>query len=101
MSPRWPAILNHYVARTSDPAATSTFSTESGKRGTSPDHLHLTTFVIAFFASRSNAESANISIPTGSGPRALVAGGRLHPRYRIYVPKSFVPVPDVEVAADA
>jgi len=29
----------------------------------------------------------------GSGPRALVAGGRIHPTYRIYVPKEYVPAP--------
>ena len=27
----------------------------------------------------------------GSGPRALVKGGVLHPKYRIYVPREFVP----------
>ncbi len=31
------------------------------------------------------------SIDFGSGPRALVAGGRIHPVYRIYVPTDFVP----------
>ena len=31
------------------------------------------------------------SIDFGSGPRALVAGGRIHPFYRIYVPTEFVP----------
>lgn len=30
-------------------------------------------------------------IDLGAGPRALVAGGRLHPRYKIYVPADFVP----------
>ena len=30
-------------------------------------------------------------IDFGSGPRALVAGGRLHPEYRIYVPQDLVP----------
>lgn len=34
-----------------------------------------------------NAERINF----GSGPRALVEGGKLHPTYRIYIPKSFVP----------
>ena len=29
-------------------------------------------------------------IDFGSGPRALVEGGRLHPAYRIYVPRAFV-----------
>jgi hypothetical protein len=27
----------------------------------------------------------------GSGPRALIKGGKLHPTYRIYVPSSFIP----------
>ena len=30
-------------------------------------------------------------IDFGSGPRALVDGGRLHPTYRIYVPEAFLP----------
>ncbi len=30
-------------------------------------------------------------IDFGSGPRALVEGGRLHPTYRIYVPQTFLP----------
>ncbi|MFQ5534352.1 MAG: type IV toxin-antitoxin system AbiEi family antitoxin domain-containing protein [Sphingomonadales bacterium] len=30
-------------------------------------------------------------IHLGSGPRALIKGGKLHPTYRIYVPASFVP----------
>ena len=30
-------------------------------------------------------------IDLGSGPRALVEGGKLHPTYRIYVPEAFVP----------
>ena len=29
-------------------------------------------------------------IDLGSGPRALVEGGKFHPAYRIYVPKTFV-----------
>ena len=29
-------------------------------------------------------------IDFGSGPRALVGGGKIHPVYRIYVPKTFV-----------
>ena len=33
-------------------------------------------------------------IDLGSGPRALVTGGKLHPIYRIYVPADFVPAPD-------
>lgn len=31
------------------------------------------------------------SVDVGAGPRALVAGGKLHPTYRIYVPEDFVP----------
>ena len=31
------------------------------------------------------------TINFGSGPRALVQGGRLHPAYRIYVPQAFLP----------
>ena len=31
------------------------------------------------------------SIDLGSGPRALVKGGKLHPVYRIYVPEDFLP----------
>ena len=30
-------------------------------------------------------------IDFGSGPRALVAGGKFHPTYRIYVPEAFLP----------
>ena len=30
-------------------------------------------------------------IDFGSGPRALVEGGRFHPTYRIYVPEAFLP----------
>ena len=30
-------------------------------------------------------------IDFGSGPRALVEGGRIHPAYRIYVPEAFLP----------
>ena len=30
-------------------------------------------------------------IDLGSGPRALVEGGRLHPAYRIYVPPALIP----------
>ena len=30
-------------------------------------------------------------IDFGSGPRALVEGGRVHPTYRIYVPEAFLP----------
>ena len=32
------------------------------------------------------------SIDFGSGPRALIEGGRIHPVYQIYVPTEFVPV---------
>lgn len=35
-------------------------------------------------------------IDFGSGPRALVKGGKLHPTYRIYVPADFVPAPETE-----
>ena len=37
----------------------------------------------------------------GSGPRALVEGGKLHPTYRIYVPKNFAPAKGTEANADA
>ncbi len=37
----------------------------------------------------------------GSGPRALVEGGKLHPSYRIYVPQDFVPNTDTEPDASA
>lgn len=37
----------------------------------------------------------------GSGPRALVKGGKLHPTYRIYVPKDFLPARDAEISSDA
>jgi len=40
-------------------------------------------------------------IDFGAGPRALVEGGKLHPTYRIYVPKSFVPARDTAAEADA
>lgn len=33
------------------------------------------------------------TLDLGSGPRALVKGGRIHPKYRIYVPVDFVPAP--------
>ncbi|MGC1504057.1 MAG: type IV toxin-antitoxin system AbiEi family antitoxin domain-containing protein [Sulfitobacter sp.] len=35
----------------------------------------------------------------GAGPRALVKGGKLHPKYRIYVPKEFV-LTDTEMDTD-
>lgn len=37
----------------------------------------------------------------GSGPRALVEGGKLHPTYRIYVPADLVPVLDEREDVDA
>lgn len=37
-------------------------------------------------------------IDFGSGPRALVKGGKLHPTYRIYVPADFVPASETEDA---
>ncbi len=40
-------------------------------------------------------------IDLGSGPRALVKGGRLHPAYRIYVPRAFVPEKPSVAAGDA
>lgn len=40
-------------------------------------------------------------IDFGSGPRALVQNGKLHPKYRIYVPRDLVPVDEVEVGAIA
>lgn len=47
-------------------------------------------------------EHLNVNkVDFGSGPRALVEGGKLHPTYRIYVPKSFVAVKDTEADADA
>ena len=36
----------------------------------------------------------------GSGPRALVEGGRLHRTYRIYVPKDFVPTDEDTASID-
>ena len=40
------------------------------------------------------------TIDFGSGPRALVDGGRIHPNYRIYVPKEFVPTAQERAAHD-
>ena len=40
-------------------------------------------------------------IDFGSGPRALVEGGKLHPTYRIYVPTDFVWALDADEDADA
>ena len=39
-------------------------------------------------------------IDFGSGPRALAAGGKLHPTYRIYVPGKLMPAADTEADAD-
>jgi len=41
------------------------------------------------------------AIDFGSGPRALVKGGKLHPVYRIYVPKAFLPADMDEDASHA
>ncbi len=40
------------------------------------------------------------AIDFGSGPRALVDGGRIHPTYRIYVPGRFVPTEKEKAAVD-
>ena len=40
-------------------------------------------------------------IDLGSGPRALVEGGKLHPTYRIYVPEAFVPRISASANGDA
>lgn len=40
-------------------------------------------------------------IDFGSGPRALVEGGKLHPVYRIYVPAEFIPPQNQEEDANA
>jgi hypothetical protein len=40
-------------------------------------------------------------IDFGSGPRALVEGGWLHPAYRIYVPRAFAPEIDAGTEAEA
>ncbi len=40
-------------------------------------------------------------IDLGAGPRALVVGGKLHPVYRIYVPRDMVPKGEAEVDFDA
>ena len=40
-------------------------------------------------------------IDLGSGPRALVEGGKLHPTYRIYVPESLVPGDSASANGDA
>ena len=40
-------------------------------------------------------------VDLGSGPRALVEGGRFHPTYRIYVPEAFVPRISASVNGDA
>ena len=41
------------------------------------------------------------NIDFGSGPRALVAGGKFHPTYRIYVPRDLIPADGVGAGADA
>lgn len=38
-------------------------------------------------------------IDFGSGPRALVKGGKIHPEYHIYVPKNLVPVKEQRIHA--
>ena len=40
-------------------------------------------------------------IDLGSGPRALVEGGKLHPTYRIYVPEALVPRSSARANGDA
>ena len=40
-------------------------------------------------------------IDFGSGPRALVDGGKIHPIYRIYVPKALMPTNEVREVLDA
>jgi len=41
------------------------------------------------------------AIDFGSGPRALVKGGKLHPVYRIYVPETLLPADGDEDASHA
>ena len=48
---------------------------------------------------RKHIETSQIDF--GSGPRALVEGGKLHPTYRIYVPSDLVLAPDAGEDADA
>ncbi len=53
-------------------------------------------FVLADYhqhAWREYIDTSNIDF--GSGPRAFVKGGKLHPIYRIYVPSDFVPLSKV------
>ena len=45
---------------------------------------------------RKHIETSNVDF--GSGPRALVKGGKLHPTYRIYVPADFIPPSNTEDA---
>ena len=45
---------------------------------------------------RKYIETSNVDF--GSGPRALVKGGKLHPTYRIYVPAKFIPASNTEDA---
>ena len=40
-------------------------------------------------------------IDFGSGPRALADGGKIHPIYRIYVPKALMPTNEVREVLDA
>ena len=40
-------------------------------------------------------------VDLGSGPRALVDGGKLHPVYRIYVPQEFAVKPEPDVNHDS
>lgn len=40
-------------------------------------------------------------IDFGSGPRALVTGGKLHPTYRIYVPADLVAASEADEDSDA
>lgn len=39
-------------------------------------------------------------VDLGSGPRALVDGGKLHPVYRIYIPQEFAAKPETDVNHD-
>ena len=48
---------------------------------------------------RKHLDSSKIDF--GSGPRALVAGGRLHPEYHIYVPQDLVPAKPASADGDA
>ncbi len=48
---------------------------------------------------RKHLDTSNVDF--GSGPRALVAGGKLHPTYRICVPGNLMPGNGAEAGADA